>query len=108
MMENKLKKLNEEELLIIDSWDDEETLVENVGQKRKVKVQHKAKTSNLNQRKQFSDRISYCDRPLYRSVKATISASHWCYGGSRGDKGPKVWNLWERSSWREVQSWLEI
>ena len=66
MMENKLKKLNEEELLVIDSGDDEETLVENVGQKRKVKVQHKAKTSNLNQRKQFSDRISYCDRPLYR------------------------------------------
>ena len=58
MMENRLKKLNEEELLVIDSEDNTETLVENVKQKRKVKVQNKAKNSNLNQRKQFSDRIS--------------------------------------------------
>ena len=66
IMGNKLKKLNEEELLVIDSEDDEETLVEIVKQKRKVKIQNKAKTSNLNQRKQFSDRILYCDRPLYK------------------------------------------
>ena len=66
VMGNKLKKLNEDELLVINSGDDEETLVENVRQKRKVKVQNKSKTSNLNQRKQFTDRISYCDRPLYR------------------------------------------